>query len=72
VIPDDTVPGGGYYQQCVQELQRPHPDYTKSQALATLSLVEALCEVAGQVAEVSHQITLAGLPGLSKRRRGWR
>jgi hypothetical protein len=43
----------------VQELQRPHPDYPKIQALATVSLVETLQEVAQQVAEVSHHITLA-------------
>jgi hypothetical protein len=43
----------------VQELQQPYPDYTKIQALATLSLAEALREVAGQVAETGHQITLA-------------
>ena len=59
LIPEETAPGGGFYQQCVQELQRPHPDYAKIQALATLSLVETLQEVARQVAEVSHQITLA-------------
>jgi histone H3/H4 len=59
LTPEETAPGGGFYQQCVQELQRPHPDYAKIQALATVSLVEALQEVARQVAEVSHQITLA-------------
>ena len=43
----------------MQELQRPHTDYAKVQALATLSLVETVQEVARQVAEVGHQITLA-------------
>jgi hypothetical protein len=59
LTPEETAPGGGFYQQCVQELQRPHPDYAKIQALATVSLVETLQEVVRQVAEVSHQITLA-------------
>jgi hypothetical protein len=57
LTPDETPLGGGFYQQCVQELQRPHPDYTKIQALATLSLVETLEEVGRQMAQVSHQIT---------------
>jgi hypothetical protein len=35
LIPEDAAVGGSYHQQCVQELQRPHPDYTKIQALAT-------------------------------------
>ena len=59
LTPEETPPGGGFYQQCVQELQRPHPDYGKIQALATASLVETLQEVTRQVADVSHQITLA-------------
>jgi hypothetical protein len=58
LVPEDMAPDGGHYQQCVQELQQPHPDYIKIQALATLSLVETLREVAEQVAEVTHQITL--------------
>jgi hypothetical protein len=58
LTPEETAADEGFYQQCVQELQRPHPDYTKIQALATLSLVEILEEVARQLAEVSHQITL--------------
>ena len=59
LTPEETAPGGGFYQECVQELQRPHPDHAKIQALATVSLVEALQEVARQVAEFSHQMTLA-------------
>lgn len=59
LIPEETAPGVGFYQQCVQELQRPHPDYAKVRALATLSLVETLQEVACQVGAVAHQITLA-------------
>jgi hypothetical protein len=59
LTPEDAPPGSACYQQCVQELQQPYPDYTKIQALATLSPAEALREVAGQVAEVGHQITLA-------------
>ncbi len=47
------------YQECVQELHQPYPDYAKIQALATLSLVETLREVAGRVTSLSHQITLA-------------
>jgi hypothetical protein len=35
LTPEDASPGGAYYQQCVQELQQPYPDYTKIQALAT-------------------------------------
>ena len=53
LTPEDAPPSGAYYQQCLQELQQPYPDYTKIQALATLSLAEALREVIG------HQITLA-------------
>jgi hypothetical protein len=57
-IPED--PGragaaGDIYQECVQELQRPWPDYAKIQALATLSLAETLREIA----ELSRQIILA-------------
>jgi hypothetical protein len=58
LIPDEAAPGAGFYQQCVQELQRPHPDYAKVQALATLSLLETLQEVVCQVGKVAHQITL--------------
>ena len=49
---------GDIYQECVQESQRPYPDYAKIQALATLNMAETLREVAGQVAELSRQITL--------------
>lgn len=48
---------GGIYQECLHELQRPYAYYVKAQALATLSLVETLREVAGQVANLSDQIT---------------
>jgi hypothetical protein len=58
-IPDDAARGGSIYHQCMQELQKPYPDYAMVQALATLSLVETLQEVAGQMAEFSRQITLA-------------
>jgi len=58
-IPDDAARSGGIYHQCMQELQKPYPDYAMVQALATLSLEETLQEVAGQVAEFSRQITLA-------------
>jgi hypothetical protein len=50
---------GDAYQKCMQELEKPHPDFAKVQALATLSLVAALREVAGQIAELGHQIDLA-------------
>ena len=50
---------GDVYQECVQELRRPYPDYVKIQALATLSLVETAQEVARQLAELSRQIALA-------------
>jgi hypothetical protein len=43
----------------MQELQKPYPDYAMVQALAILSLVETLHEIAGQVAELSRHITLA-------------
>ena len=46
---------GDLHKECVQELQRPWPDYAKIQALATLSLAETLREVA----ELSRQIILA-------------
>jgi hypothetical protein len=58
-IPEDAARTGDTYRQCVQELQKPYPDYAMVQALATLSLVETLQEVAGQIAELSRQITLA-------------
>jgi hypothetical protein len=57
-IPEDPVPAdvtGDLCQECVQELQRPWPDYAKIQALATLSLAETLREVA----EIGRQILLA-------------
>jgi hypothetical protein len=47
---------GDIYQECVQELRRPYPDYVKIQALVTLSLAETLREVPRQVAELSRQI----------------
>jgi len=37
LTPEEMAPVEGFYQQCVQELQRPHPDYAKIQALATVS-----------------------------------
>jgi hypothetical protein len=46
---EDAAPGdptGDVYQECVQELRRPYPDYAKVQALATLTLVEIAQEVA--------------------------
>jgi hypothetical protein len=59
LIPEEKAPTAGFYQLCVQELQRPHPDYAKVQALPTVSLLETLQELACQVGEVAHQITLA-------------
>ncbi len=50
---------GDICQECEQELHKPYPDYAKVQALATLSLVEALRDVAGQLAGLCHQISLA-------------
>ena len=61
-IPEDPAgasAAGDICQECVQELHKPYPDYAKIQALATLSLVKALREVAGLLAGLSHQITLA-------------
>ena len=61
LMPEDAARAdtpGDLYQECVQELQPPYPDYAKVQALATLSLVEAARTVAAQVAELSRQITL--------------
>ena len=55
----DAARSGGIYQQCMKELQKPYPGYAMVQALATLSLVEMLQELAGQVAELSRQMTLA-------------
>ena len=66
-IPEDPARAGAagdIYRECVQELQRPWPDYAeirpwpdyaKIQALATLSLAETLREIA----ELSRQIILA-------------
>ena len=57
-IPEDPARAdatGDPCQECVQELQRPWPDYAKIQALATLSLAETLREIA----ELSRQIILA-------------
>ena len=59
-IPEDPARASaadGIYQECVQELHQPYPDYAKIQALATLSLVATVREVAGQVTSLSHQIT---------------
>jgi hypothetical protein len=58
-ISEDAARSGGTYRRCVQELQKPYPDYAMVQTLATLSLVETLQEVAGQVADLSRQISLA-------------
>ena len=57
-IPEDPARTGAasdICHECVQESQRPWPDYAKIQALATLSLTETLREVA----ELSRQIILA-------------
>ena len=57
----------GFYQQCV----RPYPDYAKVQALAALSLVETLQEVACQVGEVAHRLDrVISLSGQAERRLG--
>ena len=37
LIPEDAARSDGIYCQCVQELQKPHPDYAMVQALATLA-----------------------------------
>ena len=61
-IPEDPAGAsatGDICQECTQELHKPYPDHAKAQALATLSLVEALREVAGQLAGLRHQIALA-------------
>ncbi len=50
---------GDIYQECAQELHKPYPEDAKIQALAALSLAETMREVAGQLASLSHQITLA-------------
>lgn len=71
LTPEEMAPGEGFYRQCVQELQRPYPGYSRIHALATLSLVETLQEVAGQVTEVSHQITIASTGDPSRGRAGW-
>ena len=47
------------HQDCVQELLNVHPDYAKVQALATLTLVEAMQDAGQRIAELSHQIMLA-------------
>ena len=71
LIPEETAPGAGFYQQRVQELQRPHPDYVKVQALATLSLVETLQALACQVGEVAHRLDrVSSLSGQAERRLG--
>ena len=60
-IPDESArasAAGDICQECVKELHKPYPDYAKVQALATLSLAETLWEVAAQLADLSHQITL--------------
>jgi hypothetical protein len=61
-MPEDAAcgePAGDIYQECMQELRRPYPDYAKVQGLATLSLVEITQEMARQLAELSRQIALA-------------
>lgn len=35
----------GLHEECVQGLQKVHPDYAKVQALAAVSLVEAMQDV---------------------------
>jgi hypothetical protein len=58
-IPEDPARTGAasdICHECVQESQRPWPDYAKIQALATLSLAETLQEVA----EFSRRILLGG------------
>jgi hypothetical protein len=47
------------HQECVQELQKVQPDYAKVQALAAVTLVEAIQDVSQRIAELSHQIMLA-------------
>jgi hypothetical protein len=47
------------HQECLQELQKVHPDYVKVQALAAVTLVETMQDVGQRIAELSHQIMLA-------------
>jgi hypothetical protein len=59
LVSEETAPGGGIYQQCLQGLQRPHPDYAKVQALANSASRGTLREVARQAAEAAPQLTVA-------------
>ena len=62
LMPEDAAradANADIYQDCLQELQQPYPDYAKVQALATLSLVETAREAARQVAELNRQLGLA-------------
>ena len=55
-MPEDVAcggPAGDVYQECLQELRLPYPDYAQVQPLATLSLVETGQEVASQLAELN-------------------
>jgi hypothetical protein len=46
LTPEETPPARAYTSSACRGLQRLHPDYAEAQALATLSLVETLQEVA--------------------------
>lgn len=56
---DTTTTGTGReaYVRCVQELARPDPDFQAAQVYATLSVEEALRDLAGAIHRAASQIS---------------
>ena len=51
--PQTGLGPGEAHQRCLDELNRPYPDYQAAQLYATLSLQEAVRDVAKQLAELT-------------------
>jgi len=47
------------YERCLQELRQPQPDYQLAQLYATLSMEEAIRDVAVQLSQLSARLHVA-------------
>jgi hypothetical protein len=61
-LPDsqpNTLSHSESYERCLEELRRPQPDYQRAQLCATLSLEEAIRDLAVQLAQLSTTLHVA-------------
>lgn len=54
-----TLSHGEPYERCLQELRKPQPDYQLAQLYATLSIDEAIREVAVQLTQLTTKLHVA-------------